>query len=156
MVRDLGRLSALTVKGARKPGYKSDGGGLYLQISRSRAKKARTGPKIIKSWVFRFISPETGRLRDMGLGSVEVVSLSAARVEAATCREYVQARIDPISERKSQITKGRLEAARSLFFKAVAESHIRAHRAGRRGGSVAGSIVRPFMPLLVSGPNRRF
>jgi len=50
-----------------KPGYYADGGGLYLQVSKSGTK----------SWVYRFTL--LGKTRDMGLGSLNYVSIADAR-----------------------------------------------------------------------------
>ena len=49
----------------------ADGGGLYLQVAKGGAK----------TWIFRF--QINGRRRDMGLGSVDKVSLGAARRKAS-------------------------------------------------------------------------
>jgi integrase len=55
--RQLNRLSAKTAASRREPGLYCDGGGLYLQITRSGSK----------TWIFRYRSPLTRKLRDMGL-----------------------------------------------------------------------------------------
>lgn len=87
MARPTNRLSARSVLAATKPGHIADGGGLYLQISASGAK----------SWVFRY--QLDGRRREMGLGSVQVVSLQEARMAAFEQRKRLSAGIDPIAER---------------------------------------------------------
>jgi hypothetical protein len=67
-----GKLSASFVSRHRKPGTYNDGGNLYLQISSPTAK----------SWVFRFWDSERARVREMGLGSLHLVSLAQARTLA--------------------------------------------------------------------------
>src|SRR5262249_19508293 len=60
--RVIGKLTTVLVRQARHRGLYGDGGGLFLQVSRSGAK----------SWVFRF--KEGHRLRVMGLGPVHTIS----------------------------------------------------------------------------------
>ena len=74
MARQIAKLSALGVKGVKVPGRHSDGAGLYLVVNATGAKQ----------WVFiyRWKQPGVkgaGRLREMGLGSFNAVSLSKAR-----------------------------------------------------------------------------
>ena len=65
MGRQLNRLSAKTVALKKRPGLYCDGGGLYLQVA----------PSGSKTWIFRFRSPLTQKLRDMGLGPLHSVEL---------------------------------------------------------------------------------
>jgi hypothetical protein len=67
MSRVVGKLTALDVSRAKRPGYYGDGGGLYLLV----------GPRETKSWVFRF--RKAGRLREMGLGALHTINLAEAR-----------------------------------------------------------------------------
>jgi integrase len=94
MARALHRLSARAVATLTAPGYHGDGGGLYLQVTRSGAK----------SWVFRF--KRAGRARDMGLGSASIVTLAEARQAAAQARKFVLEGRDPIAERLVARTAG--------------------------------------------------
>lgn len=50
-------------------------------------------------WTLRFVSPVTGKRRDMGLGRYPDVGLSAARVKALAYRELIAAGEDPIDKR---------------------------------------------------------
>jgi hypothetical protein len=70
--RQLNRLSAKTVSSKTASGLYCDGGGLYLQVSASGSK----------AWIFRYRSRTTGKLRDMGLGSILSVALPDARIGA--------------------------------------------------------------------------
>ena len=93
MARPIGKLTALGITQARRRGYYSDGGGLYLQVSASGAK----------SWVFRF--KEAGRLREMGLGPLHTIGLAEARRRA---QEHRVARLDgrdPIEARRPIVAR---------------------------------------------------
>lgn len=119
MARTLFRLTDRIVRNKNAPGYHADGGGLYLQVSKSGAK----------SWVYRFTL--SGRTRDMGLGSANFVSLSEARAKAAESRALAAKGIDPIetarTERKSQTSANLLaQACDEPTFQEFAEEYIRA------------------------------
>lgn len=73
-----------------KPGYYGDGGGLFLQVSNQGTK----------SWVFRFKSPVTLKAREMGLGSINTISLAMARAKALEARIQVSDGNDPIMEKQ--------------------------------------------------------
>lgn len=96
MARQLAKLSPRAVATLKTPGRHSDGGGLYLVIDASGAKR----------WVFlyRWKRPGekgAGRLREMGLGSFTGVSLEKARKKAVEARGLLADRKDPIAERNS-------------------------------------------------------
>lgn len=115
-----GKLTALAVSRQTKPGMYGDGGGLWLQVTASGAK----------SWLFRFVSPITGKRREMGLGAVASCPLSEARERARDARQAVNAGRDPVEERKAQRVADRVEAARGMTFADCAAAYIEAHRAG--------------------------
>ncbi|TDV04958.1 integrase [Paraburkholderia caballeronis] len=100
------------------PGYYADGGGLYLQISVSGAR----------SWIFMFTL--LGRRREMGLGPLTVVSLAAARKEAAECREFVRVGTDPIEARKGAIRVRMAAETPSRTFRDAADAFISARESG--------------------------
>ena len=112
-----GRLSSLTVKHARKPGMLADGNGLYLQVTRANAR----------SWIFRYY--RNGKSREMGLGSLNAVSLANARLKAAACRGLLADGIDPIAARDDERTQRALEDARAITFDQCAEAFITAQSA---------------------------
>jgi Arm DNA-binding domain len=113
-------LTALQVKNA-KPGDKlTDGGGLRLDVDKNANK----------SWVFRFTSPVTGRERFMGLGPIADVALAQARDAAQEARALIREGKDPIESRKEQRTAAKVEASRSITFKAYAEQFISNREAG--------------------------
>lgn len=88
MARPVNRLTARTVATAKTPGRLADGGGLYLHVDASQCKR----------WVFVF--QWRGKRREMGLGSAQLVALSAARDAALDARRMVAAGVDPITARK--------------------------------------------------------
>jgi len=106
------------------PGYYPDGGGLYFQISPSGAR----------SWIFRFTL--MGRAREMGLGSLSVVTLAAAREEATRCRALLHDKIDPIQARDEARRKAAASGAR--MFRAAASEFIAGARAGWKNAKHAG------------------
>ncbi len=120
--RQLNRLSARTVATVKRPGLYCDGGGLYLQLS----------PSGSKTWIFRYRSPVTRKLRDMGLGPVHSVGLPEAREKAATQRRLLLDRLDPIDMREGQNRKRAIEAAKAVTFSRCAASYIESHRPGWR------------------------
>ena len=117
MPKSVNRLSAVKVASTKKPGLYADGAGLYLQVAESGSR----------SWVFRF--KIAGRTRDMGLGSVNTVSLAEARTLAAECRRHQLQGIDPIEARKSARAQARLDAARSLTFDDCRNKFLASHEA---------------------------
>lgn len=81
------KLVAKQVTAITKPGRHSDGNGLYLLVK----------PNGNRSWVLLLIGG--GQRREMGLGTPEAVSLSAARKMAPDAKaSFAQGR-DPIAER---------------------------------------------------------
>lgn len=118
MVREVERLSALTVSKVKQPGLYPDGAGLYLQVSAKGAK----------SWIFRFML--NGKARQMGLGSLRKYSLSEARQLAKDAGKLRDQGIDPIDRRKEELAKAKIEGAKGLSFKKAATDYIEAHKAG--------------------------
>ena len=84
------RLSVARVRGVKTPGRYADGNGLYLVVDANGAKR----------WILRTVAK--GRRRDLGLGSAQLVSLAAARAEAARLRQLARAGGDPIAERRRE------------------------------------------------------
>ena len=113
------KLTALKVERARTAGLLNDGKGLYLRIAAAKAG-------VTKSWVFRFMI--AGRAREMGLGSLDVVSLGEARERAREWRRLVKEGVDPIEARNARRAAARVETAKTLSFAECAERYIMAHR----------------------------
>ena len=68
--------SARSVETVNEVGYHRCDRGLYLQVAGGGTK----------SWLFRYKSPVTAKQREMGLGSLNLVPLAAARIIAVECR----------------------------------------------------------------------
>lgn len=86
----MGKLAALQIRNLKEPGRYGDGDGLSLVL---------TGPNK-GYWVLR--STIKGRRRDIGLGSLSLVTLKEARENALDLRRDIQRGIDPIAERRKQ------------------------------------------------------
>jgi integrase len=107
-----GGRTKLTARGAAttKPGRYGDGGGLYLVVSPSGARK----------WVYRFTY--AGRVTEAGLGSADVVSLAEARRKAHEARRLLDAGENPIvAKRQAALRKAGIPT-----FGAVADSLVKA------------------------------
>ena len=118
MARGINRLSAREVETAKNSGLIADGGGLYLQISKSGAK----------SWLYKFML--NGRSREMGLGSLKAISLADVREKAALCRAALTDGIDPIEARKSDRNRGSVADQKSITFADAADAYIATHESG--------------------------
>lgn len=123
MGKGIERLSALAVSRERRPGLHSDGGGLYLQVGKSGSK----------SWVFRYRIrkglPQAGRLREMGLGSLNAVSLSDAREAARSWRKLLQDGKDPIEARAAaKAFAADAGSDSAMTFRQCAAAYIEAHK----------------------------
>src|SRR5262249_2567199 len=112
--RHIGKLTALEVSRAKRPGMYGDGGGLSLQVTSGTAK----------SWIYRYGN------RYLGLGSAFVVSLQEARELAYECRKLRQQGIDPIEAKRGRKVQAKLEAAKSVTFKECAANFISTNESG--------------------------
>jgi len=116
------RLTAKFVEKVSEPGYYADGGGLFLQV------QTKKDTSTAKSWVVRYRA-STGRMREMGLGSLDVVTLADARTRAAEARRKAANGTDPIDARNGVRVALQAEASRRMTFKECAEAYIEAHKA---------------------------
>jgi len=117
MARQVERLKAISLK-RLKPGRHADGKGLWLQVTGTGAR----------SWLFQYVSPITGKVRQMGLGGLDVLTLAAAREQARKARELVNDNKDPIDERDNTLNAARVEAARQIRFSDAAQQYIDSRR----------------------------
>lgn len=108
------KLSALQVEAAKKgrmpAGAHCDGGMLWLKVGNGGAA----------SWTFRHT--RDGRRREVGLGSLSLVSLAAARQKASALREQLGAGITPAA--------ARLAKPVAVDFKVAAEKYLSSKVAG--------------------------
>jgi integrase len=102
MPRQLNKLNARLVANLTKPGRHSDGGGLYLSVSKDRIS-------IRRRWVFLFRWRDEaggiGKPTEMGLGAATAVSLGKARELAAQFRAELAAGINPKDARDARRKK---------------------------------------------------
>ena len=83
-------LAAVGIKAITTPGRYADGGGLYLIVD----------PSLAKRWVLR--THVNGKRRDIGLGGLSHVSLAEAREEAWRLRKIARNGGDPLLERRKE------------------------------------------------------
>lgn len=84
------KLTSVSAKKLSKPGRHADGNGLYLLVEPSGAKR----------WILRTMVK--GRRTDLGLGSLDLVSLAEAREKATSLRKAAKEGKDPVAERRAQ------------------------------------------------------
>lgn len=87
----MGSLTAARIKTLSEPGRYIDGDGLMLRIA----------PGGSKQWVLRVRID--GERRDMGLGSLKVLTLAEARAKASELRREIARGVDPIAEKKKVV-----------------------------------------------------
>jgi len=96
--------------------------GLYLSVNRTGAR----------SWIFRY--RRLGRVREMGLGSLEWVKLAQARELAAECGAQIARGVDPIDTRKAARDQEKAAHAamrqQAVTFDKCAVDYIALQRAG--------------------------
>jgi hypothetical protein len=119
MARGINRLPA-SYKNL-KAGLHCDGGNLHLQVSLGAAGNRRL------SWIFRYVL-KGQKARDMGLGSINDVTLAEARETARKYRKLVKDGIDPINHRDAERAKNLAANATVMTFDEAAEIYIRQHR----------------------------
>ena len=117
MLRDA---TAKAIKPADKPIPDGTVTGLRLHSTKTKGRGA---------WKLRFVSPETGERRDMGLGVYPDVSINEARRLANKARSQIALRIDPISARTND-KKATLIEANILTFADAAEKVFANSKAG--------------------------
>ncbi|MFL9887735.1 tyrosine-type recombinase/integrase [Paraburkholderia agricolaris] len=115
-MRTLNRLTSLQVTRTKRPGVYSDGGGLYLQITRT----------LCKSWLFRYM--RQGKKRGMGLGPIHTISLAEARLLALDCRRQLLGGVDPLDDKRAKERAAKRERTQSLPFRDCASKYIESHR----------------------------
>jgi hypothetical protein len=120
------KLTAATVRSTVRTGRHADGAGLYLQVTRHPVLG-----NIRKSWLVRYRA-DTGKIREIGIGSIEDVSLADAREKAAQVRQRVREGRDLIAERQKERRAAVVKKAREMTFQQCAEAHVAAHEASWR------------------------
>jgi integrase len=131
------RLTAVHVRNFKKPGRYADGNGLYLFVDDSGAKR----------WLLRTVVG--GKRCDIGLGSTTLVSLAAAREEAARLRRMARAGEDPLAQRRrARVTVPSFqEAARKVH-----ESHATTFRNAKHRAQWLASLEAYLFPAFGPRP----
>ncbi len=88
--------------------------GLYL----IPGKSAGSG-----KWILRFVSPESGKRRDMGLGTYPDVSIASVRRMGFEARELISRGIDPIDDRNLKRSNRHSRSAVPTFEQAARQVH---------------------------------
>lgn len=98
-----------------KPGDRNipDGTVVGLRLEASKAKGRG-------KWILRYISPETTKRRDMGLGIYPEVSITDARKSASLARELIRDGKDPIEARRKDKLENKVNT-QALTFKQAAQ-----------------------------------
>lgn len=118
MTRLKNKLTTKTANSLKTSGYFADGGGLYLQISKT----------LSKSWLF--IYKRAGKKFEVGLGSLDVKSLAEAREHAREYQKLLAGGIDPLNEKRRLEREQLLADAVSMTFKQCAEAYIATNKHG--------------------------
>jgi Arm DNA-binding domain len=139
----MAKMSAFRVDKIKKLGFHRDGGdgaarGLYLQVAKMRAGG------LTKSWVYRYVSPVTGKPRWMGLGPADAIGLAAARDLAKAARTTQKLGGDPIELRRQQRIAARLDAAKQITFGRCAVDYVATHKASWGNKNISGNGNRPL------------
>lgn len=106
------RLNAIDVAKEDKAGYYCDGGGLYLQVSKSGSK----------SWIMRYTM--AGKSVEMGLGSYQTFTLAEARKRAIAQRKLLADGINPLEAKRSDLLARRMAEASIITFDQAATAYI--------------------------------
>jgi len=81
-------LTVQAVKNITEPGFYADGNGLHLKVDKNGSKR----------WIQRIVID--GKRRDLGLGSLRLVSLKEARDQAEHNRKVARAGGDPLADKR--------------------------------------------------------
>lgn len=77
----------------------------------------------IGKWIMRFVSPITGKRRDMGLGRYPEVSIREARITAQDARRLLERGADPLEARRMQQEERQHALAMPCFAEAARIVH---------------------------------
>ncbi|BBD97034.1 site-specific integrase [Sphingobium amiense] len=129
MAKAIHKLTAKKIESLKKPGWHSDGGGLYLRVR----------PDGSKRWIYLWM--REGKRREMFLGRNPEYTIEQIREMAATARELIARGNDPLALRKTAAIEAR-EAQEAVAaaeaegtdvtptFGTFAEEYISTHEEG--------------------------
>ena len=107
-------------------------------------------------WQLRFVSPETNKRRDMGVGAYPEVTIAEARERATDARRRIAHGVDPIEEQQRQQALGASRPPQALTFQAAA---LRVHEElkpswanGKHADQWVNTLNAYAMPLIGGRP----
>jgi integrase len=100
-----------------KPGRHRIERGLYLEVSPDGQRRR---------FLLRFVSPQTHRATEAGLGTWPAVSLADARAKAAEYRSLIAKCIDPIHAKREKRASDKAAQMASTTFGAALDSYVKA------------------------------
>ncbi len=112
------KLTSRAIQSNKIPGYYSDGGNLYLRISK----------ELNKTWAFYY--KKNGKRSELGFGSINDVSLEQAREKAAELRKQLKNGVDPIEQKLRIANEIKAQKAKYITFEQCAINYIESHKAG--------------------------
>lgn len=121
------KLTQADADSTKTPGRHSFGDGLYLLVK----------PTGARTWVFRFRDRVDGRLRDHGLGRLDLIPLRKARQTALQLRAGVAQGANPIEDKKVALRAAQRARASEVTFWSCVEQCIDAKRAEWRNAKHA-------------------
>lgn len=141
-------LTKKSIERANKRRKYSDGRGLFLSVS-------RTGSKTW-AYCYRFPAPDAPkgyREREMGLGSIDWMTLEEAREKATDLRRMVRQGIDPMTERDRDTRAAVRQTRDGSTFQQIADRFIDMKKAewdagGRSENSWRGSFANHVYPKV--------
>jgi integrase len=101
-----------------QPGEKPVGDGTVAGLRLEPAKLKGHG-----KWILRFVSPVSGKRRDMGLGVYPDVSIAEARKRGTAAREKIALGLDPIDQRHGEQVAPEPNEAMMTFETAARQVH---------------------------------
>ena len=112
------KLTSRAIQSKKIPGYYSDGGNLYLRVSK----------ELNKTWAFYY--KKNGKRTELGFGSLNDISLEQARDKASELRKQLKNGVDPIEEKQRIANEIKAKKAKYITFEQCAINYIEAHKTG--------------------------
>lgn len=105
-------------------------------------------------WILRFVSPTTGKRRDMGLGTYPEFSIADARIRGMAARQLIASGKDPIEEKQSAKLARRASAAVLTFEQAALKVHEQ-QRPGWRNSKHADQWINTLKGYVIPAIGKR-
>lgn len=137
MSRVSNKLSITKVRSNLKPGRHGDGAGLYLKVRKSGSK----------SWIF--MNYKNGKMSELGLGSLDDISLVEARDLAHKLRERIRAGL-PLVEEQIEVKKPPIFIDCAKTFLATKETGWKNEKHRAQWHMTLNVYAAPLHNLLVS------